>query len=109
MKKSTMYEILDDCEKTLVCDSGQLKTLEKIIRKRTQKEEVLDYLRIHKTIDRALAWSELGIAELPARICELEKEGYIFNKKRIPFTSRLGKKSSFIAYSLVGKSEGLAI
>lgn len=109
MKNSTIYEILDNCKDKLDIDKGQAETLCNIIKKSTQKEEVLSYLREHKTIDRALAWSELGIAELPARICELEKEGYIFNKKRIPFTSRLGNKSFYMEYTLIGKSEGLAI
>ena len=67
---------------------------------KTQKTEVLDYIRTYGKISRATAWSDLGIAELPARICELKAEGYKFKQKRVPFVSRLGKKSSFIEYSL---------
>ena len=69
----------------------------------TQRDEVLEYLKENKTITRADAWFELGIAELPARICELKKKkygGYKFNEKRIPFVTRRGKKSSYIEYSL---------
>ena len=67
---------------------------------RTQKDDVINYIKENGFITRAEAWSDLGIAELSARICELEKEGFEFNKKRIPFKSRLGRKSSFIKYSL---------
>ena len=71
--------------------------------KKTQREEVIDYLRQHGTITRLDAFLDLGIAELPARICELKKEkygGYKFNEKRITFITRLGKKSFYIEYSL---------
>jgi len=66
----------------------------------TQREDVIEYIIKNGHITRAEAWSDLGIAELPARICELKAEGYKFKQKRIPFVSRLGKKSSFIEYSL---------
>ena len=73
-------------------------------KKKTQRDELLDYLRIHKRITRLEAFLELGIAELPARICELKKPkygGHRFEEKRIPFITRSGKKSSYIEYTLV--------
>lgn len=66
----------------------------------TQKEEVLRYIKQRGSITRLEAILDLGIFELSSRICTLEKEGYQFNKKRERFTTRLGKQSSYIRYSL---------
>lgn len=73
--------------------------------KKTQREAVIDYLNTYGSITRLDAFMDLGIAELPARICELEKKGYSFNKVRVPFKSRLGRHSSYIKYSLLRGDE----
>jgi len=65
-----------------------------------QRTEVLDYIKRFGSITRADAFNDLGIAELPARICELKARGHRFHEKRETFTTRLGKKSSYIRYSL---------
>lgn len=72
-------------------------------KKSTQRDEVINYIKEHGTITRLDAFLDLGIAELPARICELKKEkygGYRFKEVRKPFITRLGKRSSYIEYSL---------
>lgn len=72
-------------------------------KKSTQREDVLKYLKENGTITRMDAFLDLGIAELPARICELKKEkygGHHFIEKRKPFITRLGKRSHYIEYSL---------
>ena len=67
---------------------------------KTQKSDVLEYIKANGKITRAEAWYDLGIAELPARICELQKDGFRFTKKTVPFKSRLGRMSSYTEYSL---------
>ena len=69
--------------------------------KKTQKTEVLEYIKANGGITRLDAFLDLGIAELPARICELKAEGYHFKEERVPFTTRLNKKSSYIRYSIM--------
>lgn len=46
----------------------------------TQKQDLLNYLATHSQITRMEAFNQLGICELPARICELEQDGYRFDK-----------------------------
>lgn len=58
--------------------------------KYTQKARVLDYIKKHGSIDRKAAYEELGIFELPARICDLQREGYEFEKKTKTGRSRWG-------------------
>ena len=73
-------------------------------KKKNQRDEIIEYIRRNKSITRADAWFDLGIAELPARICELKKEkygGYRFDEKSEPFVSRLGNKTSYTRYFLI--------
>lgn len=65
----------------------------------TQRDEVVKYIQTNGSITRLEAFLDLGIAELPARICELKERGYKFNEERVPFTTRLNKKSSYMKYS----------
>ncbi len=72
------------------------------MKKRNQRTEILDYIKKFGSITRLEAMRDLGIAELSSRIGELESQGYVFNKKTEPFTTRLGKHSRYIRYSLKG-------
>lgn len=67
----------------------------------TQRDRVIQYIRENGSITRAEGFSELGIVELPARICELEQRGYIFQRERIKKKNRYGDNISFLKYSLV--------
>lgn len=50
---------------------------------RTQKQQVLEYVKKHKFITRYLAAVELGVMNLWARISELEDEdGHRFDRRR---------------------------
>ena len=67
----------------------------------TQRERVIKYLEDFGSITRAEAFVELGIVELPARICELERMGYTFKKEPTFSTNRYGDKVVFTKYSLI--------
>jgi len=65
----------------------------------TQIQRILNFLDMYGFIDRKKAW-ELGIVELPARINNLESQGYSFEKTRKNGTSKLGYKFSYVEYRL---------
>lgn len=72
----------------------------------TQKERILRWFQDHESITRAEAFTELGIVEMPARICELERMGYVFGKETITRTNRYGEPVSFTKYTLKGQDNG---
>lgn len=68
----------------------------------TQKERVLKWLNDFGSITRAEGFTQLGIVELPARICELERMGYQFDRETVTSENRYGEAVSFTKYSLKG-------
>lgn len=66
----------------------------------TQKERVLKWLNDFGSITRAEGFTQLGIVELPARICELERMGYQFDRETVHAENRYGDAVSFTKYSL---------
>lgn len=66
----------------------------------TQKDRVLRYLREFGSITRAEGFTELGIVELPARICELQRDGYLFDRETVTKKNRYGEAVSFTKYTL---------
>ena len=64
----------------------------------TQTEMILRYLEENRTISAYEAVMELGILQLSARICELEKLGYVFTKTPVKTKNRYGDKVRFIRY-----------
>lgn len=65
-----------------------------------QRDRVIQYLRDEGSITRAEAFTELGIVELPARICELERMGYEFKKTTVKKKNRYGDPIRFMRYEL---------
>lgn len=65
-----------------------------------QRQRIMQYLREEGSITRAEAFSELGIVELPARICELERMGFEFKKEIIKKRNRYGDPIRFMKYTL---------
>lgn len=65
-----------------------------------QRDRVIQYLRDEGSITRAEAFTELGIVELPARICELERMGYAFKKTTVKKRNRYGDPIRFMRYEL---------
>ena len=66
----------------------------------TQRDRVIQYIKDFGSITRAEAFNELGIVELSARICELERMGYRFDKKTMYRENRYGEMIHFTRYKL---------
>lgn len=66
----------------------------------TQREQVLAYIREYGSITPLDAFRDLGCTRLAARINDLEKEGYTFNRKYETKPNRYGKKVTYMRYSL---------
>lgn len=69
--------------------------------KTTQRDRVINFIRMYGSITSMEAFTELGITQLGARIDELQKEGYHFKKEWETGTNRLGEKIDYKKYSLV--------
>lgn len=67
---------------------------------RTQRERVLDYMDEFGSITAMEAFRDLGVMQLSARLVELEKQGYRFDKKQESATNRFGEKVYYTRYSL---------
>ena len=65
----------------------------------TQCERIIQYIKENGSLDRLQAFTELGIFELSARICKLEKQGYSFTKVRKTAKNRYGDTFSYVKYS----------
>ena len=72
----------------------------------TQKERLLRWFNDNDSITRAEAFTELGIVEMPARICELERMGYEFTRETISKRNRYGENVCFTKYTLKGRNNG---
>lgn len=66
----------------------------------TQKQDILEWLRVHGTLTRMQAFDHLGICELSSRIGELERDGYHFHRDRLHGEARNGRKWCITEYSL---------
>lgn len=64
---------------------------------KNQKTQVLEYIKSHGSISSYEAYSKLKITQLGARIDELKKDGYLFEKK---WVFRKNRKS-YVRYMLL--------
>ena len=64
----------------------------------SQAEEILLFIQRHGSITRAQAAS-LYIFELSARICELQKRGWSFDRDEVEGENRYGRKYRVTKYS----------
>ena len=69
----------------------------------TQRERVLNYIQSFGSITALDAFRDLGVSQLSARLCELQREGYTFNKTQESAMNRFGEKIYYIRYSLADK------
>ena len=67
---------------------------------KTQKEEVLEYLKNNKKITILEAIYQLGITRLSAIIYSLKKEGYNINTQMKLIKAKNGRKTSVAEYIL---------
>ena len=66
----------------------------------TQKERVLGYVKEQGGITSKEAYDYLGITQLGARIFELERQGWRFDRKKQTAPNRYGKLVAFTKYVL---------
>ena len=64
----------------------------------TQKQRVLAALHRGRRINRLLAWSDLGILELPARVHELRQDGHRIRRVTKAVTNRYGETFRIAEY-----------
>lgn len=69
---------------------------------KSQKTEVIEYIQKHGSISSYEAYARLGITQLGARIDDLQKDGYVFEKEWIR-KRKNGKVKDYIKYKLAGE------
>lgn len=69
---------------------------------KNQKTEVIEYIQKHGSISSYEAYAHLGITQLGARIDDLKKDGYVFEKEWIR-KRKNGKVKDYIKYKLAGE------
>ena len=70
--------------------------------RKTQKERILEHLKIHHEISDLEAYQEYGIRRLGARIWDLRAAGYSIRTEYISRPNRYGVKTTFANYVLEG-------
>lgn len=71
-----------------------------MIKNNSQANSLYEHFKSGKTINRLQALTELGIFELSARVCDLEKRGVVINKRTISITNRFDERVRLVEYSL---------
>lgn len=66
----------------------------------TQRDRILTYMHDEGSITALEAVRELGVLQLSARLVELEKRGYRFDKKQESSLNRYGEKVYYTRYSI---------
>lgn len=69
----------------------------------TQKERIVRYLKETGSITALEAVKELGVLQLSARLCELEDDGYRFDRTAECTKNRYGERVWYKRYSLKEK------
>jgi hypothetical protein len=72
-------------------------------KKITQRDRVLQYMKENNGITAYEAVTEVGCTQLSARICELQRGGYIFSTELIKNVNRYGDRCHYLRYRLVGR------
>lgn len=79
-----------------------------MVKKRpTQRERIVQYLREHGSMTRLDSCNKLFIFELAARIGELERRGWVFDKSRMSVKNSYGETKNFTVYRI--EKEGQTI
>jgi hypothetical protein len=66
----------------------------------TQVNRLLEHLQNGRSIDRISSFRKLGIFELSARICDLEKLGHKIVKTRKKIRNRFEEEVTVVEYKL---------
>lgn len=68
--------------------------------KTSQKDDLVNYMRIHGSVTRMEAFSDLGICELASRIGELEKDGHKIEREWVDGRAKNGRSWRIVRYRL---------
>jgi len=68
------------------------------VKKSSQKVDIIDHLQNHGSLTRIEAIHKLGIIELPARIVELTREGFIIPRETYTGTAKNGRRYASTRY-----------
>ena len=68
--------------------------------KQTQCKRIIDYIRANGHITSLVAYKELGVTQLCARIVDLESLGFVFNKPRY----KVGNCKNPVAHYSIARS-----
>ena len=66
----------------------------------SQSQRIQDHLESGKTLTRLESWSELGVLEAPARICELRGRGVEIKTEMITVNNRYGENVRVARWSI---------
>ena len=69
---------------------------------KSQKTEVIEYIQKYGSISSYEASARLDITQLGARIDDLQKDGYVFEKEWVR-KRKNGKVKDYIKYKLAGE------
>lgn len=69
-------------------------------KKLRHQDRVLNYIKEFGSITSAECFTELGIIDLPKKICLFQDEGYVFKKEPITKKNRYGDSTTYKRYSL---------
>ena len=73
----------------------------------TQREQIVNYMRQNGSITRLDSSCKLFIFELSARIIELERKGWLFNKTRESHKNSYGQTKHFTRYSIIKEGNSI--
>ena len=71
----------------------------------TQKQIVLDHIRLHGKITDLDAYNNYAIRRLGARICDLRAEGYKIRTENTKGKNRFGQVTNYATYIWEGDKE----
>ena len=78
----------------------KVKTMK--VKRPTQKDRIIDYIKRFGSITPMDAFNDLGITKLATRISELKDEGFIFHTTIEKGKNRFGTPTHYARYRLVG-------
>ena len=70
----------------------------------TQREQILNYIKVFGSITPMQAFADLGITKLATRISEMRRDGLEFKIESVKSKNRFGKSVRFAKYSLGGQA-----
>lgn len=66
----------------------------------TQREQILNYIKVFGSITPMEAFADLGITKLATRISEMKRDGLNFKIESVKTKNRFGKSVRFAKYSM---------